>query len=951
MAINIVSLPVGIYMQSGNGVPTHISPKGTEYTDLDTAIVYINKDGIASWAEFLDSTFVITGGTSSYFTGGTVTGPTNFLNGVTANTISATTYYGLPTDVRVTGGTYSSGTILFTNNTGGTFTVTGLTTGGSGSTTVVQFTGGTISGATIFTGGVSANTISATTYYNLPTDVRVTGGTHTNGTTTFTNNTGGTFSVTGYSTGYTLTSSGITTALGYTPLSAYTDTKVTGGTYSNGTAVFTNNTGGTFSVTGLTTPFTGGTVTGPTIFTGGLSANTISATTYYNLPNDLPVSGTAGQILAKNSNTDYDVIWIDNYTSELKHIVKAGEAISIGQAVYVSSANGTNMIVSKASNTSEATSSKTLGLLAQDLALNGQGFVITEGLLAGLNTGSANAGDAVWLGTNGNLIFGLLNKPVAPAHLVYIGVVTRAQTNNGEIFVKTQNGFELNEIHDVLITGVTNGDLISYNSSSSLWRNSKTLDGSYNVTGTLSATTLSATTYQNLPTDIRVTGSTYSNNNFTFTNNTGGTFNVLFNTLTGLTVNGSLTANTISATTYLNLPTDIRVTGGTYTSGTAVFTNNTGGTFSVTGLTTPFTGGTVAGITATTISATTYQNLPTDIRVTGGTYSNGSVLFTNNTGGTFSVTGLTTPFTGGTVTGGTNFTSGLTANTISATTYFNLPTDIRQTGATYSNNNFTFTNNTGGTFNVLFNTVTGLTINGNTSITGTTFLGNGTFTKAGNSSGDILLDNNSTDTPGVLFYYANNSNFGIDSWNGTYDVLSGQLFRFTNKLNESGGSVKMAIDTTGNMVVGGFIKPNAWRAGQVIQDIILSNTEVTVSTTTIATSTSDTDFVGYSYTPLSSNSYLVIHYHLANYDATSGTGNDSWISRIKVDGGEITYSVQSTVNGFRTGVLFPLTGRYTNTNTTAKSIVVACRIASGDDSINITNSATSMWLRITEVAR
>jgi hypothetical protein len=46
-------------------------------------------------------------------------------------------------------------------------------------------------------------------------------------------------------------------------------------------------------------------------------------------------------------------------------------------------------------------------------------------------------------------------------------------------------------------------------------------------------------------------------------------------------------ANTISATTYLNLPSsaggsDIRVTGGTYSNGTALFTN-TGGTFNVTG--------------------------------------------------------------------------------------------------------------------------------------------------------------------------------------------------------------------------------------------------------------------------------------------------------------------------------------------------------------------------------
>ena len=71
-----------------------------------------------------------------------------------------------------------------------------------------------------------------------------------------------------------------------------TDYYVTGGTYSNGTAIFTNNSGSTFSVTGfsISTAFTGGTVTGATIFTNGLTANTISATTYQNVAH----SGTTG---------------------------------------------------------------------------------------------------------------------------------------------------------------------------------------------------------------------------------------------------------------------------------------------------------------------------------------------------------------------------------------------------------------------------------------------------------------------------------------------------------------------------------------------------------------------------------------------------------------------------------------------------------------------------------
>ena len=195
----------------------------------------------------------------------------------------------------------------------------------------------------------------------------------------------------------------------------------------------------------------------------------------------IPPGGTAGQLLAKESATDYDVTWVDqapaaSYTSVLKHTVKAGENLVKGQAVYVSSADGTNMVVSKASNVSEATSSKTMGLIAQNLSTNGKGFVITEGLLAGLDTGSTVAGAPVWLGTNGNLIYGLVGKPYAPAHLVFVGIVTRANNNNGEIFVKVQNGFELNEIHDVDLKSIlpTDGQVLQFEGATGLWKN-KTL--------------------------------------------------------------------------------------------------------------------------------------------------------------------------------------------------------------------------------------------------------------------------------------------------------------------------------------------------------------------------------------------------------------------------------------------------------------------------------------------
>lgn len=154
----------------------------------------------------------------------------------TDSAFSATTFYGdgsnltgiSTQDTFVTGGTYSAGTAVFTNNTGGTFSVTGFST-----STGVSFTGGTVSGATIFTNGLSANTFSATIYQNLPLDIRVTGATKSGTVATFTNNTGGTFNLTGL-----------------------TDVFVSGGTHSlaTGTTTFVNSTGGTFDVSGYFKP-------------------------------------------------------------------------------------------------------------------------------------------------------------------------------------------------------------------------------------------------------------------------------------------------------------------------------------------------------------------------------------------------------------------------------------------------------------------------------------------------------------------------------------------------------------------------------------------------------------------------------------------------------------------------------------------------------------------------
>jgi hypothetical protein len=220
---------------------------------------------ISDWSIFNSGGGGTVSGEYLPLSGGTVTGSTIFTNGLTANTISATTYQNLPLDIRVTGGTYTNGSVTFTNNTGGTFTVSGFSTSNA-----TQFTGGTVTGATNFTGGLTANTISATTYVNLPTDIRVTGGTFSSGTITFRNNTGGTFNVTG-----------VTSA----------DTFTTAFTYSNNVFTIGRNQNQP-SLTATINTVTGWTVNGILTVTGNTSLQTFTATTA-TVSSNLTVAGSS----------------------------------------------------------------------------------------------------------------------------------------------------------------------------------------------------------------------------------------------------------------------------------------------------------------------------------------------------------------------------------------------------------------------------------------------------------------------------------------------------------------------------------------------------------------------------------------------------------------------------------------------------------------------------------
>lgn len=350
---------------------------------------------------------------------------------------------GTGVDIYVTGGTYSNGTAIFTNNTGGTFSVTGFSISNA-----TEFTGGTVTGATNFINGLIANTISATTYYNLPIDVYVTSGVYSAGTAVFTNNTGGTFSVSGFSSdgGDLYWISGST---GTNSIKAINSTGLDStGNYSVAIGNATLAVGDNSFAEGYGTTSVGGNSHAEGENTTALGLGSHAEGSY-------TIAGSGGDYAHSEGNQTQAV-------GESSH-TEGERTTAIG---YVSHAGGINSIASGQTSFVHGDTSQALG---------------TNTIVLGANiTGATN---------NKTYVDGLNIKTLTGTSVTGLGIDV--------------NGF--------VVSGVTSGSNFT----------GGTVTGDTNFTGGLTANTISATTYYNIPT---VFGSGSNNNGGTISSGVTGYF-------------------------------------------------------------------------------------------------------------------------------------------------------------------------------------------------------------------------------------------------------------------------------------------------------------------------------------------------------------------------------------------------------------------------------------------
>ena len=146
----------------------------------------------------------------------------------------------------------------------------------------------------------------------------------------------------------------------------------------------------------------------------------------------------------------------------------SGVSMPKGSVVYINGATGNKPTVALAQANSDASSAQTLGLLQATLANNAEGNVVIVGSVIDLNTSAFTEGQQLYLSptTAGGYT---ATKQYAPNHLVYVGVVTRSHVSLGTIDVKVQNGYEMDELHNVSAQSPSNNDGLFYNTTTSLW--------------------------------------------------------------------------------------------------------------------------------------------------------------------------------------------------------------------------------------------------------------------------------------------------------------------------------------------------------------------------------------------------------------------------------------------------------------------------------------------------
>ena len=246
----------------------------------------------------------------------------------------------------------------------------------------------------------------------------------------------------------------------------------------------------------------------------------------------------------------------------------------------------------------------------------------------------------------------------------------------------------------------------------------------------------------------------------------------------------------------------------------------------------------------------------------------------------------------------------------------------------------------------------GVGIGGSLSISGRIQLFNGSnYTSIISSASSNTLYTLPSSAPSTGTSVLQSDTAGLLSWTPmTAATAATSIFSSLTILGSASVGQTLTVE---NIIVNGTIT-SAYEPGNVIKMSAYNASDLSMDSISI-NSYSYAEIGSTTFTPKSSNSYLIFEFNVNYYIDSLTVANDDFYSQITVDGSEIVFSRQiyeiGQSGGTRSGVLFPLFGRYTNSSTSSKTISIKAKRGNTDDNLIIVANSVSGFLRVTEVAR
>jgi hypothetical protein len=146
------------------------------------------------------------------------------------------------------------------------------------------------------------------------------------------------------------------------------------------------------------------------------------------------------------------------------------------KVLKVQTAQGQRLAVDYALADSDANSADTIGVVYENINNNQSGRIVVIGEITGINTTGSIQGES-W--SDGDLLFlspstpgGMTTtRPTAPNHGVVLGYVVYSHVNQGKIYIKIDNGYEIGELHNCYLPTPTHNDGIFWSSGTTRYEN------------------------------------------------------------------------------------------------------------------------------------------------------------------------------------------------------------------------------------------------------------------------------------------------------------------------------------------------------------------------------------------------------------------------------------------------------------------------------------------------